>query len=200
VAGAYAIARKEVGAALPGVAIAAALVPPLGSVGIGVALGDVSVALGALLLYTTNLVAIVFGAAIVFLMLGIRPPQRPERRRWLRQGLTISIVSLLLVSIPLGVVLYRAVDQGRVESRAQDIIAEHVADWGAVELVDSSVNVGWRRVEIVGTLYAFEGTSKVDIAALDAALERSLRRPVEVRLFAIEGFILDSSAPPAGGS
>jgi uncharacterized hydrophobic protein (TIGR00271 family) len=200
VAGAYAIARKEVSAALPGVAIAAALVPPLGSVGIGVALGDVSIALGALLLYTTNLVAIVFGAAIVFLMLGIRPPRRPERQRWLRQGLIISILSLILVSIPLGIVLYRAVDQGSIESRAQDIIEQYVADWGSVELVDSNIDVGWRQVKIVGTLYAFEDTSKVDITALDAALESALHRPVEVRLFTIEGFILDSSAPPAGGS
>jgi uncharacterized hydrophobic protein (TIGR00271 family) len=200
VAGAYAIARKEVSAALPGVAIAAALVPPLGSVGIGVALGDVSVALGALLLYTTNLVAIVFGGAIVFLMLGIRPPQRPERRRWLRQGLIISILSLILVSIPLGVVLYRAVDRGRIESRAQAIVTEQVAQWGAVKLVDFNVDVGWRQVEVVGTLYALEDTSAVDVTALDTALESALHRSVEVRLFTIEGSILDSSAPPDGGS
>ena len=36
-AGAYAVSRKDVSAALPGVAIAAALVPPLGVVGVGLA-------------------------------------------------------------------------------------------------------------------------------------------------------------------
>ena len=57
-AGAYALCRKNVSAGLAGVAIAAALVPPLTTVGIGVALGRGDIAGGALLLLLTNLIAI----------------------------------------------------------------------------------------------------------------------------------------------
>jgi uncharacterized membrane protein len=45
-AGAYAICREDVSSALPGVAIAAALVPPLAAVGIGLAQLDIKIAAG----------------------------------------------------------------------------------------------------------------------------------------------------------
>ena len=66
----YAVSRKEVAAALPGVAIAAALVPPLCVVGYGIGVSQLDIAAGALLLFLTNLTAIVFAAALTFLALG----------------------------------------------------------------------------------------------------------------------------------
>jgi uncharacterized hydrophobic protein (TIGR00271 family) len=100
-AGAYAIARKEVGEALPGVAISAALLPPLASAGLGVALRDGAIVGGALLLFTTNLIAIVFAASVVFLLLGVRPPVGEQSNRWFRQGVIVTGLSLLVVSLPL---------------------------------------------------------------------------------------------------
>jgi uncharacterized hydrophobic protein (TIGR00271 family) len=69
-AGAYALCRKDVSASLPGVAIAAALVPPLAAVGVGLARWDGNIAGGALLLFVTNLVAIIAAGGLVFLWLG----------------------------------------------------------------------------------------------------------------------------------
>ncbi|MBA3532939.1 MAG: DUF389 domain-containing protein [Ardenticatenales bacterium] len=63
-AGAFSVTRKHVSAALPGVAIAAALVPPLCVVGICLATGRRDAALGASLLFGTNLVAISFAATL----------------------------------------------------------------------------------------------------------------------------------------
>lgn len=193
VAGSYATARKEVGAALPGVAIAAALVPPLCSIGVGVALGSPTVAAGALLLFTTNLVAIVFASAIVFLLLGIRPPQRPERQRWLRQGLTISLISLAVVSVPLGAVLFQAVRSGQIERQARQIVEAQLVDWGNADLVDFTVEQQRRTITVQGTVYAQEDISQGDISALDTALEQALRRNVDVKLFTIQGYLFDSA-------
>jgi uncharacterized hydrophobic protein (TIGR00271 family) len=99
-AGGYAVARKEVGTALPGVAIAAALVPPLGVVGYGIGTTQFEIAGGSLLLFTTNLIAIVLAAAIVFLLLGFRP-QQAHLRFVVRAGLLGAVGALLLISIPL---------------------------------------------------------------------------------------------------
>jgi len=71
-AASYCLARPKLSGALAGVAIAAALVPPIATTGIGISLGEMEVAKGAALLFGTNVVAIVFGAALNFYTAGIR--------------------------------------------------------------------------------------------------------------------------------
>ncbi|MDX1417615.1 MAG: DUF389 domain-containing protein, partial [Candidatus Promineifilaceae bacterium] len=98
---AYAISRSEVAGALPGVAIAAALVPPLAVTGYGLGTAQFEIAGGSFLLFITNLAAIVFAAAIVFLLLGFRPAPRVGREEQARFGMKIAIIALLIISIPL---------------------------------------------------------------------------------------------------
>ena len=64
-AGGFVAVRTEASGALPGVGIAVALVPPLATVGICLGLGELGLALGALLLFSTNFVAIVLAAGLV---------------------------------------------------------------------------------------------------------------------------------------
>jgi uncharacterized hydrophobic protein (TIGR00271 family) len=69
-AGAVGLSRRDVAAVLPGVAIAISLVPPLAVVGVCLGEGDASRALGALLLFVSNLVALVLAGTILFAALG----------------------------------------------------------------------------------------------------------------------------------
>lgn len=71
VAAAYAMGRPHLVSALPGVAIAAALVPPIATAGLALPMGDWTLAGGAALLFFTNVVAIVLGTAITFWSVGI---------------------------------------------------------------------------------------------------------------------------------
>ena len=64
VAGAFVSARSEASSALPGVGIAVALVPPLATIGMTIGLGQIDLAIGATLLYLTNLVGIILAATI----------------------------------------------------------------------------------------------------------------------------------------
>ncbi len=93
--GALAKSRRGIADALPGVAIAVALVPPLSVVGIGIAYGSPSIFLGSLLLFLTNLVGIVFSGGLVFLALRYGSVERAKR------GMTIAIVTLVCLGIPL---------------------------------------------------------------------------------------------------
>lgn len=96
----YIAPRRSVTSALPGVGIAVALVPPLAAVGITahVGLGDQS--RNALLLYVTNLAAIIFAASLMLLAAGFRPD--PELgRRVLRRRIAITFVAVIAVAIPL---------------------------------------------------------------------------------------------------
>lgn len=70
IAGAVGLARRDVAAVLPGVAISISLVPPLAVVGVCLGEGAVGMAMGALLLFVSNLVALVLAGTIIFAALG----------------------------------------------------------------------------------------------------------------------------------
>ena len=71
-AASYCLARPKLSGALAGVAIAAALVPPIATTGICLAMGAYEVSRGAALLFGLNVVAIVVGASLNFYLAGIR--------------------------------------------------------------------------------------------------------------------------------
>jgi uncharacterized hydrophobic protein (TIGR00271 family) len=82
-AGALAIARRDIGDILPGVAIAISLVPPLAVVGITAVDGAWDDSLGALLLFTTNVLAIIVLGGVLYSVVGLLParPGVPVMRR-----------------------------------------------------------------------------------------------------------------------
>lgn len=109
VAAGYAMARPRLSGALPGVAIAVALVPPLTAAGIAFGSGALNVGLGALLLYLTNMVAIVLGSALVFRINGIRTSPTQRSRALTMKRIILSLgVALVVLAAPLG---WRLLDQ-----------------------------------------------------------------------------------------
>ena len=64
---------------LPGVAIAISLVPPLAVVGVCLGEGAVLMALGALLLFLSNLVSMVIAGTVLFAALGYASRGRAAR-------------------------------------------------------------------------------------------------------------------------
>ncbi len=123
VAGAYATVRKDASASLPGVAVAVALVPPLGAVGISMEAGESTFAQGALLLYVTNLIAIVFAGTIVFIITGFVPPRRLANTAF-RTAMVGAVVTAIVIAI--AIPLYRAsttaVERSEEQLRATEIV------------------------------------------------------------------------------
>lgn len=99
-AGAIALARRDVAAVLPGVAIAISLVPPLAVVGVCLGQGAPGLALGALVLFLSNLIALVLAGTLVYAALGTREAGRPTGGKRRRAYLTITVL-LVIVGIPL---------------------------------------------------------------------------------------------------
>jgi uncharacterized hydrophobic protein (TIGR00271 family) len=100
-AGAVALARRDVAAVLPGVAIAISLVPPLAVVGICLGRADWYLALGALLLFGSNLLALVLAGTLVFTFVGYAEEAIVAHGRSRRRAYTTLSVMLVLVILPL---------------------------------------------------------------------------------------------------
>ena len=118
---AYATARKGIPAALAGVAIAAALMPPLCTIGLGLALLDISLAMGASLLFLANIAFIIAAQYITFLWMGMHPTEDREgatlnrSRLWWLVLFIVTIV-VLLVFARLG---SQAIDEAHIRERLQ---------------------------------------------------------------------------------
>jgi uncharacterized hydrophobic protein (TIGR00271 family) len=174
VAGAYAHARESVMKSLPGVAIAVALVPPLCVAGIGLGWLDLRVVQGAFLLFVTNLVGIALAASLTFLVLGYAPIVRARR------GLVISLLMLLLVSIPLSLSFQR-MHHGYQLERA--LVAEPYVVGDERYRLDA-VNVRAHRSPLVirAELVGEQPVTADTLAAVREEVERRLGRPVTLEL------------------
>ena len=101
-AAAFAMARPNLAATLSGVAIAAALVPPLAAVGVAVASGDFVLAGLSGVLFITNVTAIILGAAFVFRLVGAQGPQDDSASPlWARRAQIGLVLATVVLVIPL---------------------------------------------------------------------------------------------------
>ncbi len=134
-AAAFALAMPNISAALPGVAIATALMPPLCTVGIGLATGIWSIAGGAGLLFLTNAITIAFASSLVFFVLGFTPRLRENSRR-IPRSLQISALLTLSLLIPLTYYSVQFVRQATEDRLISQVVQEKVSVMGDVELVN----------------------------------------------------------------
>ena len=112
VAAAFVKSNEKILGSLAGVAIAVALVPPIAVAGIGLGWGEWHMFFMAFLLFTTNLVGIVFAAAITFMMLGFSPLHIAKK------GILTWLVIASLVAIP----LYSSFKQMEQDIKVQKVL------------------------------------------------------------------------------
>ena len=153
-AAAYAMARPNILGAMAGVAIAAALVPPLATTGIALAKGHLGLSRGAGLLFVTNLVSIILGSAWVFNILGLRRSRSAwDTPSWVRRSLLVLILSGLALIAPLAFSMVEQLKQGQarpyyfpVSERVETAVRERVEtipDVDLVRIVRSGVERYW---------------------------------------------------------
>ena len=198
-AAAYALARKQLAAALPGVAIAAALVPPLVVVGFGLGYGMFDVAGGALLLFITNLAAIIFSGALVFLLLGFRPTRAEYGQRFQR-WILLSVAILLVIAVPLALTTINLRNQLERQQQVKDVLNEVIAGEFA-EVEDVTVKPQGDGFLISGTVYAYGDITDEEMIEIQNSLSEAMEAPVVIRARVIQSRleVVGSNAPPETG-
>ena len=130
-------------------------------------------AVGALLLFLTNLVAIILAGGVVFLLMGIAPLRRvrEQRRRLVTYAATV-VAGILILSIPLGLT-GRRITQSVTDTRlATDAVRGWLTSRPDAAVVSVDVDGDDVEVVVVGEGDPPDGTELAD--AVDAALEREV--------------------------
>jgi uncharacterized hydrophobic protein (TIGR00271 family) len=189
--GAFAAVRSDVSDTLPGVAIAISLVPPLAVVGLTLEAGEPGQALGALLLFGTNVTAIVATGVLLFLLGGLRQARLASGQPLGQlKGSTLAIVAstLALVAVPLAIGSAQVAREQRTLATAQPIVELWGRSHGYTP-TDLSVRGGTLYVAALGT------TTTPDISALRSALDQAGLGDIGVEVEYSLGARLTSPSP-----
>jgi uncharacterized hydrophobic protein (TIGR00271 family) len=174
-AGAFATVNARVAASIAGVAIAVALVPPLGVVGVALENQRFEDAFGALLLFMTNFVSIVLAAAGVFVLTGFAESSNLRARtRPILSTLAPFGALALVILVPL---VFTA--EGIVATATQQKDASQVA----AEWVEDSPRLRVQQVEVDGRTVSVDVTGTGSIPSprdLQESMTDELGRPTEV--------------------
>jgi len=174
-AGSYATARPDMSSSLPGVAVAVALVPPLAVMGFTLQAGAWRFALGATLLYVTNLACIVTMSTIVFISTGFVPMERLAATRGrVILGSAIAMGLVGLVAIPLTVSSIRS----SATANKIDAVRTEIVRWNN----NSNTIENWEYFgNFTKIAVDLEGSNEPqDTQALETALEAALGSDVEL--------------------
>jgi uncharacterized hydrophobic protein (TIGR00271 family) len=171
----YILPRRSTLSALPGVGIAVALVPPLATVGITLEVGAGEQAANALLLYATNLAAIVFSASVMLILSGFRPTEVGAGS--LTRRIVITLVAVIVVAVPLTVHTRSTLRDLSLERSVRSAVAEWDDTVRVVALIADAGGPA-SRVELL-----VSGPNDPRPAwQLASAIERRFDAPVDLRL------------------
>lgn len=150
-AGAYATSRDDVSSALPGVAVAVALIPPLSAVGFTASIGRFDLARGALLLFGVNLVAITLVGSIVFLASGFVPPGRlREASRRIRVGMAVTALALVVIAIPLTTTSLRSAGRAQISQNVNQSVVTWLGAYLSLKIASVDIEGVDVKVQVSG--------------------------------------------------
>ncbi len=203
-AGAYALSHSDAAGALPGVAIAAALVPPLATVGITLTNGLYQQSLGALLLFTTNFVAISAATAVTFLILGFRPTAAQKARREVQQrSVQIALLLVVIMALLLTVFTYRLAQDAAYEANMRALVEDKVTEvtGGRVVSPEDLIIVGDITNQTAPlvmdlTVRSTQSIPYLQVKELQDAISIGLQREVGLTMTVIRVTNLNPEVPP----
>jgi uncharacterized hydrophobic protein (TIGR00271 family) len=195
IAAAYALAQPHLSAALPGVAIATALMPPLCTVGVGLALDRTDIAGGAGLLFVTNMVAIAFAATLVFFALGFGPKPITITNRLPRSLIFAAFLTIALM-VPLTYFSVNFVQRATEQREIEDVVQEEVERVLDAELVELSIDRDDEGLSMDMTLRTSRPLYYQDSISLQDAIAGRLQEPVELLINSVIVSQLDPKVPP----
>ena len=199
-AGAYAVCRRDVSASLAGVAVAVALVPPLAVVGIGISMLRWDITFGALLLFSTNLIAIASAGGLIFLLLGFAPPSG-QRARWaiLRRGALGELVMLAVIAIVLTVLTWQGQVQAQNREAIYAAVTAQVAELRDVQVDTNDILIvrdAKDGLELSITIRSPNQLPYQTVVDLQRGIATRLQREVALKLVVIPTTELDPLVPP----
>ena len=179
-AGVLAMIDERVSPALPGVAIATALNPPIAAIGLCLASGAYQGAFGAFLLFFANVLAILAVGAVVFFVAGFVTRAEVGSWRGLARRFSVAVISLTLVAIVLTGYLFTLIDDLRVHRVVNSVLDEQLARLPNTALTSLELNPTTTGVSVIASVDTPQVLEPQTVKVLEEHLSAQLGRPVQL--------------------
>ncbi|MGV8026116.1 MAG: DUF389 domain-containing protein [Anaerolineaceae bacterium] len=195
-AAAYALAHPRLNATLPGVAISTALMPPLCTIGIGLAFSNRSIFLGSGLLFLTNLSAISFAGIVTFALMGFRPIQEKNKNHKIPQSIVLSALLVFLITIPLFVLSWNTISSAHFERQVKDVLNAQISEIYDAHLVNMEVEDLESTKKVIATVRIPRSLTFAEVSDIQKMLADVTQKPIALEMVIIPISKLDTLYPP----
>lgn len=196
-AGAYGLSRSSVADALPGVAVAIALVPPLTVVGICYSQGAWSQGNGALLLFLTNAVSIMVVGSLMFVLTGQSSVHELTAGQQ-RIRTAVAAIAVMAAIVVAGIFLNgrQLVTKAITEGSIRSAVTTWASEANDYEVMSLSITSSQVEVTIIGPA----GSTPPSSQELAQALQQRVSRTTNVVVHVVEANRQTSIAIPDSSS
>ena len=177
--GAFVIAYPKIGAAIAGVVVAAALVPPIAVMGVAIAHSNVSLAGGAFILYLSNLIAVTFSASVLFFVAKFKGPSSESGQERRKSNMRWTLLFLLVLMVPLFLITSSTIKENK-----QQVIVREIVSATIPEAVITSVSIDDKsEISIISiTIQYSENLTGSQISDLEDVLSKRINKEVISRI------------------
>lgn len=180
--GAFIVAYPGISSAIAGVFIASTLITPLSIMGVAISHGEPGLAMGAFLLYLSNLIAITFASSFFFILAKFKGPASESGQEKRKNNLMWTVLSLITIAIPL---LF--LTEGTVKERDRRAIVEEtvVAEFADATILDINIKESGRTLTVGMTIEYPGELDKARIEGVEKLLSDKLEKTVISRIAVI---------------
>jgi uncharacterized hydrophobic protein (TIGR00271 family) len=183
--GSIALVRKDIAGALPGVAIAISLVPPLCVVGLTLSTGNGTDAAGALLLFATNFTSILIVGVIVMYAYKVHRKSSVTGKVYTRAAFLMLLFLLGAVAVPLTFTSRLIRDESTIVTCVTDVVNKWAAPYGwesAVVVANAKPNRYTATVFVTGEPPFPEPDNLTDVLVLPCNVDEVIIRFIPQRV------------------
>jgi uncharacterized hydrophobic protein (TIGR00271 family) len=179
-AGSYAMVDERISPALPGVAIATAIVPPLANTGLCIALGAYDGAIGSFLLFVANFFSILVVASLVFVAAGLERRTQDIGKMSYVKRFGIAVTGFLAVAVFLTHSLNQIIESRYTKLTLARALKSRLSRLFDVSLINEIHNKKGDILHVLATVQTPHIINPRQVKQVQDALVKEMGLPIEL--------------------
>lgn len=181
-AGAYALVDEKLSPALPGVAIATAIVPPLANTGLCLSVGAYSGAFGSFLLFFSNFLSILLVASFVFWYFRLYEKYQELSMSTLFKRFALPALGFLVISVFLFISLVDINRDRQIRNTIKDTLLESTTELPSSKFDKMVYSDAEEKIYVYAQIYSAIPLSPIQVSRIENLLTEKLAKPVELTI------------------